>query len=279
MTLSRTQLLSLMDEHGIRPRRALGQNFVADENTVRRIARLAEVGTGTNVVEIGAGLGSLTTALADTGAAVTAVEADSRLIPVLRSEVAPLGVRVIEGDAMKLDWPDLLAGKDQWVLVANLPYNLATPLVITLLEAAPVIRRMLVMVQREVAERLAASPGHPAYGAVSVKVDYWATSQIVAKVPPTVFVPRPRVESALVSIVRRQSPAVDPQRVPYEELATLVRAGFAHRRQMLRRVLAGLVDDRVFTMAGVSPESRAEDLGVELWGKLAECRRSINSGP
>src|SRR5438270_9485539 len=120
-----------MARHGLRANRALGQNFVADPNTVRRIARLAEVGPGDRVLEIGAGLGSLTLALAETGASLVAVEADRHLVPVLRTVVEGPGVSVVEGDAMRLDWPALL-GNERWVLVANLPYNIATPLVLDL---------------------------------------------------------------------------------------------------------------------------------------------------
>ena len=268
MSSSPREAAELLARHGLSPRRAFGQNFVVDPNTVRRIARLAGVGPGDHVVEIGAGLGALTRALADTGADVTAIEIDRGLVGVLRAEVAPLGVRVIEGDARTLDWATVLAGADQWVLVANLPYNVATPVVADLLDQVPAITRMLVMVQREVAERLAARPGAPAYGAVSVKVAYWATAELVGRVPPTVFLPRPKVESALVSIVRRDRPAVDST-VDRDRLFALVRAGFGQRRKMLRRSLAGLVPPGAFAAAGVRPEARAEELGVEEWGRLA----------
>ena len=276
MTLSRREVLELLDRHGLRPSRALGQNFVADPNTVRRIARLAEVGAGDRVVEIGAGLGSLTLALADTGADVTAVELDRYLVPVLRSVVEPAGVRVVEGDALALDWTELLAPAPEWVLVANLPYNVAAPVVLDLLEHVPAIVRMLVMVQREVAERLAARAGDEAYGEISVKVAYRASASVVGRVPATVFVPRPKVESSLVRIVRRPEPAVD---VAAERLFPLVRAGFAHRRKMLRRALAGLVDEAAFAAAGVRPEARAEELDVETWGRLATCASSSEPSP
>ena len=267
MTLTRGELLELLDRHGLRPSRALGQNFVADPNTVRRIARLAGVGPGDRVIEIGAGLGSLTLALAETGAAITAVEVDRHVLPVLRSVVEPAGVTVVEGDALRLDWGPLLGG-GPWVLVANLPYNVATPLVADLLDGVPAIARMLVMVQREVGERLAAAVGDEAYGAVSVKVAYWATARIVGRVPATVFVPRPKVESALVEIVRRPAPAVE---VDADRLFELVRTGFGQRRKMLRRSLAGLVETDAFACAGIRPESRAEELAVEDWGRLAVC--------
>jgi 16S rRNA (adenine1518-N6/adenine1519-N6)-dimethyltransferase len=157
-------------------------------------------------------------------------------------------------------------------LVANLPYNVAVPVVMRVLESAPMISRLLVMVQREVAERMAAGPGHPAYGAVSVKMAYFATTAVVGRVPASVFVPRPNVESALVRVERRPTVAVDPDSVSPEELFRLVRAGFAQRRKMLRRSLAGVVTPEEFHAAGVDSASRAEDLGVLEWGRLAVSR-------
>ncbi|MGH9154215.1 MAG: 16S rRNA (adenine(1518)-N(6)/adenine(1519)-N(6))-dimethyltransferase RsmA [Acidimicrobiales bacterium] len=284
MTLTRREVAGLLRRSGIRPSRALGQNFVVDPNTVRRIARLAGVGPGDRVVEIGAGLGSLSLALAETGASVVAVELDRYVVPVLREVVEPAGVRVVEGDALRLDWdavldapgPGAVRPDAPWALVANLPYNVATPLVLTLLERAPRIGRMLVMVQREVGERLAAGPGEPAYGAVSVKVAYRAEARVVGRVPPSVFLPQPRVESALVSVVRRPAPAVAADET---RLFSLVEAGFAQRRKMLRRALAGVVGDEVFAAAGVRPEARAEELGVEAWGRLAECATAAGPSP
>ena len=263
---SRRDIGSLLAAHGLAPRRDLGQNFVADPNTVRRIARLADVGPGDHVVEIGAGLGSLTLALAETGAAITAIEVDHGLAAVLRDVVADLdNVTVIEGDALRLDWAATLATAERWVLVANLPYNVATPLVCDLLDFVPAIERMLVMVQREVAERLCAAAGAEAYGAVSVKVAYWATARIAGVVPASVFVPRPKVESALADIRRRPAPAVDVAPAPLFEL---VRTAFGQRRKMLRRSLAGVVAPDVFAAAGIDAQRRPEELDVAEWGAL-----------
>jgi len=279
MTLTRRQTLDRLAEHGVHPSRALGQNFVADPNTVRRIARLAEVGAGDHVVEIGAGLGSLTLALAETGARVTAVEVDRHLLPILRETVEAAGVAVIDGDAMTLDWDTLLGtAPGRWTLVANLPYNIATPLVADLLDGVPAIGRMLVMVQREVGERLAAAAGADAYGAVSVKVAYWATARVVGRVPASVFIPRPAVESVLVLVVRRDQPAVDPALVPASQLFELVRAGFGQRRKMLRKSLEGLVNADAFACAEVAPTARAEQLDVVSWGRLAACRGRPQDG-
>ncbi len=270
--LGRADVVELLERHGIRPSRALGQNFVIDPNTVARIARLAGVGPGDHVIEIGAGVGSLTRALLATGAAVSAVELDRRLMTVLEETVGA-HARLIEGDALRLDWDAVLGGIDEWVLVANLPYNIATPLVLELLERAPGIRRMLVMVQREVGERLASAPGDKVYGGVSAKVAYWAHARVAGRVPATVFVPAPRVESALVSIERRAEPAVTTVR--REALFAIIDAGFGHRRKMLRGALAGIVSAECFAAAGVAPTARAEELDIEAWGRLAACASSL----
>lgn len=265
---TRASIADLLTRHGLAPRRDLGQNFVVDANTVRRIARLAGVGRDDRVVEIGAGFGSLTLALAETGAAVTAIEIDRGVVPVLRETLAGLAkVTVVEGDAMRMDWGDVLGDLGGWVLVANLPYNVATPLVCDLLDDVPAIDRMLVMVQREVAERFAAPAGGAAYGAVSVKIAYWATARLVGNVPASVFLPRPNVDSALVEIRRRPSPAVTASR---EALFHLVRTAFGQRRKMLRRSLAADIDQPTFQRAGIDGTRRPEELGVVEWGALAD---------
>lgn len=266
MTHSRHDVVTLLEAHGLAPRRAFGQNFVVDPNTVRRIARLADVGSGDRVIEIGAGLGSLTLALVETGARVTAIEIDRGIVPVLREVVSGHDVEVIEGDAMNLDWSTIAPDDERATVVANLPYNVATPLVAELLDRVPGVARMVVMVQREVAHRLAAVPGSPDYGAVSVKVAYWAEARLLGDVPPTVFVPRPKVTSSIVEIRRRPEPAVDVDPVP---LFSLVRAAFGQRRKMLRRSLADKVTAEMFESAGIDSSARPETLSVLDWGRLA----------
>ena len=268
LTLPATK--ELLERAGTTPRRSLGQNFVVDPNTVRRIARLADIGPGDRVVEIGAGLGSLTLALAETGAQVVAVETDGHLVPLLREMTDPCGetVTVVHADARSLDWDALLAGAG-WHLVANLPYNLATSMVLTVLDDVPAIADLLVMCQREAAERLAASPGGGAYGAVSVRVGTHACAELAGAVPDTVFYPRPEVDSALVRITRR-APPIEP--VLRDEIDRLVTTAFARRRQMLRRTLRDAVDDadRMLAAAGVDPTDRPERLGLDEWIRLAE---------
>ncbi len=276
--LGAREVRELLESHGIRPSKALGQNFVTDPNTVQRIARLAGVGEGDRVLEIGGGLGALTLALAATGAAVTSLEIDETLAGLLR-DIAPPSVKVVVGDALRVDWDETLGTEGPWVLVANLPYNIATTLLVSLLEEVPAIRRMLVMVQREVADRLVAAPGGRECGAVSVRVAYFAPARVGGRVSPEVFRPRPKVESSLVAIERRLEPAVAPELASYAEIGELVRAGFAVRRKMLRRALAGMVGEAAFEAAGVPSTERAESLDVTAWGKLAACRRTTSSSP
>ena len=270
MTHTRGELAALLETHGISPSRALGQNFVAEPGVVRRIARIAGVGPGDHVVEIGAGLGSLTLALAETGADVVAVEVDRYVLPALRAVVAERSpaVTLVEGDAMTLEWAAALDGAGPWVLVANLPYNVATPLVLDVLDHVPAVQRMLVLVQREVGERLAAVPGDAAYGIPSVKVAYHATASLAGDVGPGAFVPRPRVESVLVRLERR--PDGPPTDADPDRLFELVRTAFGQRRKMLRRSLAGVVPPEAFDAAGIDPAARPEELDVMAWGRLAQ---------
>ncbi|MYA75036.1 MAG: 16S rRNA (adenine(1518)-N(6)/adenine(1519)-N(6))-dimethyltransferase RsmA [Acidimicrobiaceae bacterium] len=266
MTHSPQQLREILDRHGLEPRRRLGQNFVIDPNTVRRIAKLSGASRGDPIVEIGAGLGSLTLALAETGAEVTAVEVDGDLARALREVVADHDVRVVEADARTLDWAGLLAGRDGWRLVANLPYNIAASLIVDLLGNVAALGSMLVMVQREVGERLAAKPGDKAVGIPSLLVAYHGTAKVVGRVPATVFYPKPKVESVLVRIDRHTAPPVDQ---PLEAIEILVRAGFSQRRKMLRRSLAGFVDSAGFAHAGLDSRARPETLSLTDWSRLA----------
>ncbi|MEM8925467.1 MAG: 16S rRNA (adenine(1518)-N(6)/adenine(1519)-N(6))-dimethyltransferase RsmA [Actinomycetota bacterium] len=278
--LTRTRVRELLERHELGPSRALGQNFLCDPGTVDKIVRLAEVAEGDRVIEIGPGLGSLTVGLAMVGAAVTAIEIDRYLLPALEEVIAPFeAVTVLNADVRQVDWPSLLddtaptgSGRpepdrpDGWKVVANLPYNIATPLLLDLLAAQPRLDRFLVMVQREAGERLAAPVGSKTYGIPSVLASYWATVRVVGSVRAELFLPRPKVESVLVELVRRPEPAVD---VAYPALAELVRAGFGQRRKMVRRSLVDRVTPEQFAAAGVDPTARAEQLDIGAWGALA----------
>jgi 16S rRNA (adenine1518-N6/adenine1519-N6)-dimethyltransferase len=271
VTHTRTDLVALLEANGLKPSRALGQNFVIDPNTVRRIARLAQVGPGDLVLEIGAGLGSLTLALVETGAEIHAMEVDRYLVGPLRSVVEQHGVVVHHEDALHANYATLLDQREA-VVVANLPYNVATPLVLQLLETQPLIVRMLVMVQKEVGERFAAQAGDEAYGAASLRVQYYADAHVVGKVSPNVFLPKPNVDSVLVSIVRREHVRIDPNLVSEAALFEVIRTSFGQRRKMLRRSLAGWVSEGVFERADVAETRRPEELTLEEFARLAAAR-------
>ena len=232
------------------------------------------MGPGSHVLEIGAGLGSLTFELARSGAEVVAVEVDRRLAGALEEASANVpNIRVVVADATKTDWSRLLR-RGEWVVVANLPYNVSVPVVMRILNDEPRVHRMLVMVQREVGERLAAGPGEPRYGAVSVRVAYRATARVVRPVARTVFWPPPGVDSVLVAIVRRPPPvAVDEQ-----ALWRTIEVAFAQRRKTMRSALIrlGLDPDearRTLDACGISPMERPERLDVRQFACLAKRRR------
>lgn len=237
----------------------------------RAIVREAVVEPEDRVLEIGAGLGSLTLALIQAGAHVLALELDGALLPALREVVGGSDrVRVEQVDAMTADWGALL-GQERWRMVSNLPYNVAVPVVVRLLEEAPNVDPILVMVQREVGERLAAGPGEEAFGAVSLRVAYRAEARVTRRVPKTVFWPEPTIESVLVRLGRRPPP-VD---VPEEELFRLVDEGFAQRRKTMANALVRLGTPReaavaALEAAGLDPKVRAEELGLEDFARLAE---------
>lgn len=265
MTHSRPQIHELLEQYGLAARREFGQNFVADPNTVRRIAQLAQVGKGDLVVEIGPGLGSLTLALIETEAEVVAIEVDSGMAAAAREVVAGQA-RIIEADALALDWGDVLGEGDRRAhVVANLPYNVGTTMILDILQHVERVESLTVLVQAEVADRLAAKAGSKIYGIPSVLAGFYADVSVVARVPPTVFVPRPKVTSAVVRLVRRESvPDIDTDR-----MRALVRAGFGQRRKMLRRSLSGLVDEAELVSVDVAPTARAEELDLDAWIRLA----------
>lgn len=219
---------------------------------------------------MGAGLGSLTLALAAEGAEVMAVEADRSLVAPLGEVVEGLAVRVVHADAMSANWADLL-GEGGWRMASNLPYNVAVPVVMRLLEEAPRVDPMLVMVQREVGERLAAEPGSEAFGAVSLKVSYRASVRVVRRVGPRVFWPEPKVESVVLLVERHPPPVATPE----TELFRLIDQGFAQRRKTMSSALVRLgleraAAQRALARAGLDVRARAETLSLADFARLAE---------
>lgn len=241
-----------------------------DPNTIRRIVRLAKVSAEDRVVEVGAGFGSLTMGLAAAAAKVTAIEFDRRLVRALGETVGGLkNVEVLYGDALKLNYSQMLGGKDHR-FISNLPYNIGTPLIAELLEGTQEISDLVVLVQREAGERLVAPPGSKAYGGVSVLVRYHCTTEILGKVPGTVFWPAPKVESILVHLVRRPPPFESPS----SDLMRIVRAAFNQRRKTLVNSLTSGLDLETvrvrdaLSSAGISERARAEELSVEDFDRL-----------
>jgi 16S rRNA (adenine1518-N6/adenine1519-N6)-dimethyltransferase len=265
---------ALVEAHAIRPSKALGQNFLLDPNLARAIARDAGVGPGVQVVEIGAGLGSLTTALAEAGAdRVLAIEFDRALLAGLAEVIADHPtVEIVHADATKVDWPAVL-GDRPWVCCGNLPYNVGTSIVLDVLERAPSVSTIVVMLQREVAERLTATPAQrEAYGAVSVHVAYRARAQMLRHVPPEVFWPRPTVGSAVVRLDRLERPPVD---VDEQRLWTVVDVAFSQRRKTMRNAVrrlgvSAMEADLALARAGVEPSARPETLDLAAFARIVE---------
>jgi 16S rRNA (adenine1518-N6/adenine1519-N6)-dimethyltransferase len=274
--LGPAEIRALAAKLGVRPTKSLGQNFLHDANTVRRIVRTSAISADDVVLEVGPGLGSLTLGLLDAGARVLAVEVDPVLAAALPGTVAAHApdaagrLTVVVADALRLvQLPD----PQPTALVANLPYNVAVPVVLELLELLPTLRTGLVMVQAEVAERLAASPGTKAYGVPSVKVAWYAAAARAGAVPRSVFWPVPNVDSGLVRLVRRPSPTGAARRDVFE----VVDHAFAQRRKMLRSALATWAGsagaaEAVLRKAGVDPTARGETLDVTAFTRIAAAR-------
>jgi len=282
--LTPADIRALAERLGLRPSKRLGQNFVVEQGTVRRIAALAAPGPGDVVLEVGPGLGSLTLALLEARAGrIVAVEIDRVLaaeLPLTLAERAGAladRVGVINADALRVGEHDLPAPPT--MLVANLPYNVAVPVLLHLLAAVPALARGLVMVQAEVADRMCAAPGSRVYGAPSVKVAWYAAARPAGTVPRTVFWPVPNVDSRLVAFTRHDPPSAA---VPREEVFALVDAAFGQRRKTLRAALAGWAGsapeaERRLRAAGIDPSARGESLSVAEFARLAAARTITSS--
>ncbi|MGP3772657.1 16S rRNA (adenine(1518)-N(6)/adenine(1519)-N(6))-dimethyltransferase RsmA [Streptomyces sp. SDT5-1] len=263
----------------VRPTKQRGQNFVIDANTVRRIVRTAEVTEDDAVVEVGPGLGSLTLALLEAARHVTAVEIDDVLAAALPATVAArIPAKKDSFDLVNIDAMQVteLPGPAPTALVANLPYNVAVPVLLHMLDTFPSIERTLVMVQAEVADRLAAGPGSRVYGVPSVKANWYAEVKLAGRIGRNVFWPAPNVDSGLVSLVRRTEPIATT--ASKAEVFAVVDAAFAQRRKTLRAALAGWAGsaqaaEDALVAAGVSPQARGESLTVHEFARIAEAKQ------
>jgi 16S rRNA (adenine1518-N6/adenine1519-N6)-dimethyltransferase len=277
--LGPAQLRALADQLGLRPTKRLGQNFVHDANTVRRIVAAANLAADDVVLEIGPGLGSLTMALLGVADRVLAIEVDPLLAGALPVTVANRAgqradaLRILTADALRVGRAEIVeaaGGLEPTALVANLPYNVGVPVLLHLLAELPTLRRGLVMVQAEVADRLAAPPGSRCYGAPSAKAAWFAELRRAGAVPRAVFWPVPHVDSGLVRMTSRPAPST----VPREQVFALIDAAFAQRRKTLRAALAGWAGspasaERVLRTAGVDPSARAEQLTISDFARIA----------
>ncbi len=282
--LGAAEIRELAARHGIRPTKQWGQNFVVDGNTVRRIVRVAGVGPGDVVVEVGPGLGSLTLALLPAVDRVVAVEVDPALAAALPETVSSHApglldrLDVVHADALAVT---TLPGPPPTALVANLPYNVSVPVVLRFLELFPSLRTILVMVQLEVAERLAAPPGSRTYGVPSVKAAWYADVRLAGQVSRSVFWPVPNVDSGLVALTRREPP---PSTASREDVFRCIDAAFAQRRKTLRAALAPwagspALAEAALVAAGVDPRTRGEQLDVAAFAAVASARSSEAVGP
>ena len=267
MSQTRSEISELLARYGVAPRKRLGQHFLADPNIIAKIVGLAGDPAGTRALEIGVGTGTLTRALAEAGFRVTGFEIDDRLRPLIAETMGDLDVEVRFGDAADLDLSELRSGR-RWVLVSNLPYQVGTSILLDLLRRAAGLERCVVMVQREVAERLTARPASKTYGLPSVVVALYGAARLAFRVGPQVFLPKPKVDSAVVVIERRAPPG------ERRDLAVrLAAAGFGQRRKMLRSslrsVIPGAVSSRLVE-AGIDPTLRAEDLSADRFLALAK---------
>ena len=282
--LGPAEIRELAGRLGVAPTKRLGQNFVHDPNTVRRIVAAASLQPDDVVVEVGPGLGSLTLGLLDATSLVHAVEVDPVLAGALASTARDRGaeegrLRVHTADALRITEAELRPAPT--ALVANLPYNVAVPVVLHLLAELPTLRHGLVMVQKEVADRLVAPPGGKVYGVPSVKLAWYAAAKSAGRVPPSVFWPVPNVDSGLVAFTRREPPRVD---VPREAVFKVVDAAFAQRRKTLRAALAGWAGGaeraaRVLVAAGVDPGARGESLDVARFADIAAAANVATIAP
>lgn len=255
----------------LRADKKLGQNFLIDENIVRNIVAAAELSDKDTVLEVGPGIGTLTQGLAESGAAVVAVELDKRLLPVLDTTLEGYdNVRIVNGDILQVDIMQTV-GVDEFKVCANLPYYITTPIIFALLEKRLPMERLVAMVQKEVAERMAAKPGGKDYGALSVAIQYYTEPEIAFIVPPSSFIPAPSVDSAVIVCKRREKPPVE---VCDEALFfRVVKAAFSLRRKMLNNSLKnmGIEGEQVakwLELAGVDGKRRAETLSLEDFAAL-----------
>jgi 16S rRNA (adenine1518-N6/adenine1519-N6)-dimethyltransferase len=272
----------ILEKYGFTFKKSLGQNFLIDTNILNRIVDHAEVTEETGTIEIGPGIGALTEQLAKRAKKVVAFEIDQRLLPILQDTLSPYpNVKIIHQDILKADVHEVIAsefsGVQDLMVVANLPYYVTTPILMKLLEDRIPVRGMVVMLQKEVADRIAAKPGTKDYGSLSIAIQYYTEAETVMVVPKTVFNPQPNVDSAVIRLIKRPKPAVQVQNESF--FFTVVRASFAQRRKTLLNNLTNNLSfgkekkqeiEQTLESVGIDPKRRGETLSIQEFATLSD---------
>jgi 16S rRNA (adenine1518-N6/adenine1519-N6)-dimethyltransferase len=273
---------AILEKYGFSFKKSLGQNFLIDTNILKRIVDFAEMGENTGAIEIGPGIGALTEQLARSSKKVVAFEIDQRLLPILSETLSPYeNVKIIHKDILEANVQEVIDQEftdiEDLMVVANLPYYVTTPIIMKLLEEQIPIRGIVVMLQKEVADRISANPGTKNYGSLSIAIQYYTKAETVMIVPKTVFVPQPNVDSAVIRLTRRQTPAVVVKDEKF--FFQVTRSSFAQRRKTLINNLTSQLPDgkqkkedilTALTAAGIDPSRRGETLSLEEFGRLSD---------
>lgn len=277
----------ILDKYGFTFKKSLGQNFLIDTNILHRIVDYAEVMEQTGAIEIGPGIGALTEQLAKRAKKVVAFEIDQRLLPILKDTLSPYpNVKIIHQDILKADVHNMIAsefeGVEDLMVVANLPYYVTTPILMKLLEEKIPVRGIVVMLQKEVADRIAAKPGTKDYGSLSIAIQYYTEAETVMVVPKTVFNPQPNVDSAVLRLIKRPEPAVKVKDESF--FFSVVRASFAQRRKTILNNLTSNLSfgkekkqaiEQTLSKVGIDPKRRGETLSIEEFAALSDALYEI----
>ena len=277
--MNKINTMDIIRKYGFRFQKGLGQNFLIDDSILEDIIKCADILPGDEIIEIGPGIGSLTKGLLEKAEKVFAIELDSDLIPILEEELKGYdNLVLLHDDALKVDFNELITDGKNVKIVANLPYYVTTPIIVKLLTGGYKFDTITIMIQKEVAERITSKPSCKAYGALSLFAQYYCKTQLLIKVPPSSFIPEPKVDSMVIKLTRLEEPAVKV--LDKELFFKIIRESFNMRRKTLRNSLRNITDDKIklekaFTDADIDPIRRGETLSIEEFAKLSNCFSEI----